>query len=69
MDDIVEFTCLMYGQDWEKSVNAVHSIMLKKMMGEDEQLTTKSKVDLSWLPPCRDNLFPRVGYLETNVVL
>ena len=46
-DDIEAFMCLMYGQARVKSVDAVCSIMLKKAVGEDEQLTTKSKVDLS----------------------
>lgn len=59
MDDIEAFTCMMYGQARE-SVNAACGIMLKKMLGEDEQLTTKSKVDLSRLPPCRDNLIPHI---------
>ena len=40
------------------------SIMLKKMVGEDEQLTIKSKVDLSWLPACRDNLVPHISHLN-----
>ena len=31
--------------------------MLNKMVGEDEVLTSRSKVDLSRLPPCRDALF------------
>jgi len=51
----------MYGYAREKSLNTVRSIMLKKMVGEDEQMTTKSKVDLSRLPPCRDNLVPHIG--------
>ncbi len=59
-DDIEAFTCLMYGQAREKSVNAVRSTMLKKMVGEDELLTTKYRVDLSRLPPCRDNLVPHI---------
>lgn len=62
IDDLEAFTCLMYGQAKEKSLNSVRSIMLKKMVGStDEQLTTKSKVDLSRLPPCRDNLIPHIG--------
>lgn len=60
-DDIEAFTCLMYGCAREKSVNDVRSIMLKQMVGENEQLTTKSRVDLSRLPPCRDNLVPHLG--------
>ena len=59
--DIEAFTCLMYGQTREKSIDMVRSIMLKKMVGEDEKLTTKSKVDLSRLPPCRDNLVPHIN--------
>ena len=60
MDDIEAFACLMYGHARERSVNAVRSIMLKQMAGEDVKLTTKSKVDLSRLPPCRDNLVPHI---------
>ena len=30
------------------------------MVGEDVQLTTKSKIDLSELPPCRGNLIPHI---------
>jgi hypothetical protein len=61
IEDIEAFTCLMYGYAREKSVNTVRGIMLKKMVGEDELLTTKSKVDLSHLPPCRDNLIPHIS--------
>ena len=50
----------MFGYPCEKSVNSVRSIMLKKMVGEDTKLTTKSKVDFSKLPPCRDNLLPHI---------
>ena len=50
----------MYAQALEKYVNAVRSIMLKHMVGEDEELTSKSIVDLSRLPPCRDNLVPHI---------
>ena len=69
MDELEAFTCLMYGHAREKSVNAVRSIMLKKMVGENEELTTKSKVDLSRLPPCRGSLGPhisRVNYRLAN---
>jgi len=50
----------MYGQAREKFVNAVRSTVLNQMVGEDELLTTKSRVDLSRLPPCRDNLVPHI---------
>ena len=54
------FTCLMYGYAREKTLNTVRSLMLKKMDGEDARLTAKSKVDLSRLPPCRDNFVPHI---------
>ena len=58
--DLEAFTCLMYGYPREKSVNVVRSKMLKKMVGVNEKLTLNSKVDLSKLPPCADNLLPHV---------
>lgn len=44
------FACLMYSYPREQSVNTVRNLMLKKMVGEDARLTSKSKVDLSRLP-------------------
>ena len=61
IDSLEAFTCLMYGKPKEKSLNTVRSTMLKKMVGSDEQLTAKSKINLSRLPPCRDNLIPHIS--------
>lgn len=61
IDAIEAFTCIMYGYRRLKTINDVRGLMLKKMVGEGEQLTTKSKVDLSRLPPCRDSLVPHIG--------
>ena len=63
-DELETFTCLMYGHAREKSVNTVRSIMLKKMVEENEELTTKSKVDLSRLPPCRQ---PRPTHSQSEL--
>ena len=60
IDNIEAFTCLTYGQAHEKSVDAVRYVMLKKMVGDDIHLTTKSKVDLATLSPCRDSLIPHI---------
>jgi hypothetical protein len=38
------------------------------MVGEDEKLTTKSKVDLGRLPPCKNNLMPHVGRVDNRLV-
>ncbi len=52
LDDIEAFKCLMYGYPGHKCIDIVRGIILRKMVGENDQLTTKSKVDLSYLPPC-----------------
>ena len=58
MEDLEKFTCIMYGQTRESSVNAVRVKMLKKMVGEDETISRKSKIDLARIPPCQDSLIP-----------
>ena len=45
-DELEAFTCLMYDYTREKSVDSVRSIMLKKMVGENEEPTMRSKEDL-----------------------
>ena len=67
MSQIEAFTCLMYGYPKEISVDAVRVIMLKKMIGDDDKLSTNSKVNLSHLPPCRDNLVPH-GYRVNHLL-
>ena len=61
VDDLESFSCLMYGYAREASLYNVRSIMLKSMVGENEVLTSNSKVDLSRLPPSRDNLIPHIN--------
>ena len=50
-DCLEEFVCLMYGYPHISSVDEVHTLMLQKMVGAEETLTFKSKVELSHLPP------------------
>ena len=69
IDDIEAFTCLMYGYSQQTSIDAVRGIMLRKMVGENEKLTTKSKVDLSRLPPCRNNLIPHIGRVNHSIAI
>uniref|UniRef100_UPI00358F49B5 uncharacterized protein n=1 Tax=Myxine glutinosa TaxID=7769 RepID=UPI00358F49B5 len=54
-DALEEFTCLMYGTTCIKSINEVRALMLRKMVGDEDKLTSKSKVDFSQLPPCKDS--------------
>lgn len=65
--ELEQFTCLMYGQPRESSVNAVRANMLKKMVGDDEMLTIDSKVDLTRIPPCQDSLIPHVQRVNYRV--
>lgn len=59
----------MYGFAREKSVNTIRSVMLKKMVGDDDKLSTKSKVDLSRLPPCKDSLIPHIQRVNHRIAL
>ena len=59
-DELEAFTCLMYDYTREKSVDSVRNIMLKKMVGENEEPIMRSKEDLSRLPPCKDNFIPHI---------
>lgn len=54
------FTCIMYGQARMTSVDAVRVKMLRKMVGADKVLDSKSKVDLERLPPPKVSLIPHV---------
>ena len=41
-------------------VNVVRAKMLRNVLGENNQLTIKSKIDLSKLPPAEDNPEPHI---------
>ena len=47
----------------------VRGIILRKMVGEGKQLTTESRLDLSQLPPCRDNLIPHIYQVNHGLVI
>ena len=49
--EMESFTCTMYGHVPMRSDDAVRAKMLKKMVGADQVLDSKSKVDLERLPP------------------
>ncbi|XP_066971842.1 uncharacterized protein [Macrobrachium rosenbergii] len=60
LQSLEQFTCIMYGMSRETSVNTACAKLLRKMVGEDERLTSKSKVDLARLPPCQAALIPHI---------
>lgn len=67
--ELEAFTCLIYGYARVRSVNTVRNIILSKVLGENDELTTKSKADLSRLLSCRGTLalhFARVNYGIVN---
>ncbi len=47
----------------------VRAKLLRKMVGEDEKLTSKSKIDLARLPPCHSALKPHVQRVNHRVAL
>ena len=69
LKELEQFTCLMYGQSRQSSVDVVRAILLRKMVGEDEKLTVKSKVDLTRLPPCRAALKPHIQRVNHRTAL
>ena len=64
---IEAFTCLMFGYTRQKRINAVRAKMLVKIVGEDNLLTVKLKIDLSKLPPAEDNLKPHIYHVDFHV--
>ena len=59
----------MYGQCRESSVDAIRLKMLRRMVGEDERLTSKSRIDLGRLPPCYSTLKPPIQRVNHRVAL
>lgn len=69
LNHIEQFTCLMYGRGRDSSVNVVRAKLLSKMVGENEVLTSKSKVDFARLPPCLSALRQHVYRVNHRVCL
>ncbi|XP_076324251.1 uncharacterized protein LOC143232559 [Tachypleus tridentatus] len=57
----------MYKYPRLRSVDSVRELMLNKMVGEGETLTSQSKVDLSKLPPCHRSLLPHIKRVNYRV--
>ncbi|KAK2183590.1 hypothetical protein NP493_304g07046 [Ridgeia piscesae] len=56
LKQLEEFTCLMYGQNRESSMDGLRATLLCKIVVEDEKLISKSKTELVRLPPCHSVL-------------
>jgi len=59
LKELEQFTCLIYGESRESTVDVVRHKLLRKMVGEDKKLISKSKVDLARLPDCNSVLRQR----------
>ncbi|KAK2168989.1 hypothetical protein NP493_1209g00022 [Ridgeia piscesae] len=59
----------MYGQNRESSMDGLRAKLLRKIVVEDEKLTSKSKIDLVRLPPCHSALKPHLQRLNHHVAL
>ena len=59
----------MYGQAQDTSVNMVQEKVNKKMVGEDESLTIKSKIDLAHLSQCYKSIIPHVGRVNYRLAI
>ena len=72
-EDIIKklehFTSVMYGKCRESSVDAIRLKMLRKMFGEGERQTSKSKIGLSRLPPRYSALKPHIQRVNHRVAL
>jgi len=69
LKEVEKFTCLMYGQSRETSVDGASVKLLCKMVGDGEKLTSKSKVDLGRLPLCYSTLKPHVQRVNHRIAL
>ena len=60
LKQLEEFTCLVYGQNCESSVDGLRAKPLRKIVVEDEKLISKSKVALVRLPSWHSALKPHI---------
>ena len=58
LKEVEKFTCLMYVQSRETSVDGARVKLLRKMVGNGEKLISKSKDDVGRLPQCYSALRP-----------
>ena len=58
----------MYGQPKEKYNNDVRRKLLRLMIGDNKALTMRSNVDLSKLPPCKDNLVALESIIALHIL-
>ena len=59
----------MYGQNRKSSMDGLCTKFLRKIVGEDKKLTSKSKVDLARLRPYHSALKPHLQRLNQHVAL
>ncbi|KAK2174779.1 hypothetical protein NP493_778g04022 [Ridgeia piscesae] len=65
LKQLEEFT----GQNRESSIDGLRAKLPRKIVIEDDKLTSKSKIDLVRLPPCHSALKPHLQRLNHHVAL
>ena len=71
LKQLEEFTCLMYGQNRESSMDSLRAKPLRKIVTEHVKLTSKYKVVRARLPPCHSARFeatPPAGELPRSYI-
>ncbi|KAK7089149.1 hypothetical protein V1264_024806 [Littorina saxatilis] len=53
----------------ERTAPVVRGKLLRKMVGDNEKLTSKCKVDLARMPPCQSALMPHIQRVNHRVAL
>ena len=69
LKQLEEFVCLKYGQNRESSMDGLRAKLLRKIVVEDDKLTSKSKFDLVRFHPCHSALKPHLQWLNHHVAL
>ena len=69
LKQLEQFACLMFGKSRESSVDIVRIKLHRKMLGEDQKLTSKSKVDLLRLSTCQSALKSHVQRVNHSTAL
>ena len=69
LKQLEEFTCLVYGQNRDSSKDGLRAKPMRKIVGEDETLTSKSKVDQARCPLCHSALKPHLQRVNHRVAL
>ena len=64
-----QFTCKMYGQSKVSNLANARANMLRMMVGDGSELSSKSSVEFGRVPPCRSSLEPHIYRVNHRVAI